>query len=84
MSEHPYSDRDFLTLRIGANIELSRPDFPTRYVLNKNTLSSKGKRKNRPVFTSHVRNTIRSRIGLEACELFQYCRYTPPLLTLPL
>ena len=28
MSEHPYSDRDFLTLGIGANIELSGPDFP--------------------------------------------------------
>ena len=35
MSEHPYTDRDFLTLGIGANIELSRPDFPTRYALNK-------------------------------------------------
>ena len=38
MSEHPYPDRDFLTLGIGANIELSGPDFPTRYALNKNTL----------------------------------------------
>ena len=43
MSEHPYSDRDFLTLGIGANIELSGPDLPTRYALNKNTLSFKGK-----------------------------------------